>query len=373
VSLSHRSAVIWTGLFCLVNACGPSLLRGPVTQERAWPGYLGSAQRSSASNEILSADPQVIWRTAAGRGIVGAPALSEDVIAVSLVDRQVALLDRVTGAVLWRHRIGQHVGAGPLISDDRVLVGTRDERGRVYALRLETGAVIWSRSIGEIAAPLAIERETIYAATLAGNVAAIRLADGRQLWSARVPGGVRAAPVPAGEGLIVATTSDSLFLLDRETGRVVSRRATSGTVLGAPALVDSLLVTGSSDGTVEVVEARTLRLLAARRLDGAVVGHVSVRSRSVHILTAPGTLWTLGLPLLAESATIATGAIARAGPQPLHDGVLVGAVNGELTLYSRTGQRAWNLRLASAIVEPPLVDSRSLVVTTQRGEVLLFR
>jgi len=77
-----------------VNACASAARIGPASQDQLWRAYLGSARRATAVAESVLGDPQPVWRTDVGRGVVGAPALTEDVVALSQVDRQVALLDR---------------------------------------------------------------------------------------------------------------------------------------------------------------------------------------------------------------------------------------------------------------------------------------
>lgn len=357
----------------LVNACVPVARTGPAIQERGWHAYLGSDARAGLSRETLSADPQPVWRTDVGRGIAGGPALAEDVIAVSLVDRQVALLDRVTGDVLWRRRLGQHVGAGPLLTDDRVFVATQDDGGRLYALRLTDGRPLWTRPSGDVAAPLTIAGGVVYSGALDGSVVAHVAGEGERRWRVRVNGSVRAAPIMTPAGLVVATTTDSLFLLDHADGRVLARRGTRGTILAAPALAESLLLVGTTTGRLEGLDAATLAPRWTRDLDGAVLGHVAVRDGRAYVLTAGGTLWIVPLGAPASARRLATNLVARAGPAPVEGGVLLAGVGGELTLVDEEGHRRWTTRLGAAVAEPPLVADRTLFVVSRRGEVIAFR
>jgi len=357
----------------LVNACAPVTRTGPAIQERGWRTYLGTDARAGMSRETLAADPQPVWRTDVGRGIAGGPALAEDVVAVGLVDRQVALLDRSTGDVLWRRRLGQHVGAGPLLTDDRLLVATQDDGGRVYALRLTDGRPLWTRPSGDVAAPLAVAGGVVYAGALDGTVSALFVEDGERRWRVRVSGAVRTAPVMTTAGLVVGTTTDSLFLLDHADGRVKARRATRGTPLAALAVAESLVLVGTMGGRLEGLDPATLAPRWTRQLDGGILGHVAVRDGRAWAVTTAGTLWIVPLDAPGAARSLAAGLVTRAGPAPVEGGVLLVGVGGELVLLDDAGRRRWTTRLGATVVEPPLVTDRTVIVVSQRGEVIAFR
>ena len=360
-------------LLCIVNACASASRRGPVLQERGWRTYLGAPARAGAARESLSADPQPVWRTDLGRGIAGGPAVTEDVVAVAQVDRLAVLLDRATGEVIWRRRLQGNPGAGPLISDDRVFVASQGGDGRVYALRLTSGRPIWSAPAGDVVAPLAVEGDALYAASTAGWVQRIDVDRGSRVWGARVSGAVRAAPLPAARALVVATAADSLFALDELTGAVLARRATRGTILAAPALADSLVIAGTSTGRLEAFDPRTLEVRWLLELEGPVLGHVAVRDGVVYALAGRGVLWMIPLGRPEAARRVEVGLVSRAGPAPVAGGVFVCGVNGELALLDETGARRWSVRLEAPLVEPPVVDSRTIVAVSQKGEVVAFR
>jgi outer membrane protein assembly factor BamB len=321
----------------------------------------------------VNANPQPVWRTDLGRGIVGGPALAEDVLAVSQVDRQVALLDRTTGDVIWRRRLPANLGTGPLLDDDRVFVATQSGAGRVYALRLTNGRPFWSAGAGDVVAPLALDQGVVFSASVEGWVNAFRAQTGERLWRVRLPGAVRAAPLPVPGGLVVATATDSIFRLEESTGRVAARRALAGAVLAAPALVDSIILVGTTRGRLEALEAATLASRWSLDLGGGVVGSVAAGPRAAHALTAAGTLWTVPLDAPGPARPLELRVVARAGPAPVAEGVFVCAVNGEVALVDSQGRRQWSVRLSAPVSEPVIVEGRMILVVSERGEVVAFR
>lgn len=360
-------------LLGIVNACASTARIGPVMQERAWRTYLGAPERSGVVLESLSADPQPVWRTDVGRGIIGAIAVSEDVIAVAQVDRQVTLLDRATGEVIWRRHLPAYLGTGPLLDDDRVFAATQTNEGRVYALRLRSGRPLWSAAAGDVMAQLTVEGTALYAASTAGWVMRFATDTGTRMWRTRVAGAVRATPTLAGEVLVVATAADSLFALDAQTGAILARRATRGTVLAAPAVAESLVIAGTSDGRLEAFDPRSLTARWSLDLAGPVVGHVAVHGGTVYALAGRGTLWTIPLADPQAALHLDLGIVTRAGPAPAAGGVFIAGVNGEISLVDVAGVRRWSARLDAPVTEPPVVDSRTILAASQKGTVVVFR
>src|SRR4051812_2408902 len=325
----HMRTAMLAGLVCVVNACASSRRDGPINQERAWPVYLGSSARAGDA-ETLATDPQPVWRASLSRGINGSPALTEDLVAVALSDHRVALLERPTGVVLWTRRLMQAIGAGPLVSDDRIFVAEQTPGGRIYALRLTNGTTIWSARGGDIAAPLAFADSTLYVGTIEGGVGRINAHTGAYLWRARLPGAIRATPTPVRGGVIVATATDSLFLLDEANGSVKIRRSVRGSIVAAPAVADTLLIIGTTEGRLEAVSTHTLRTAWSAELGEIIVGSVAVQDGRAYALTGRGTLVIVPLGAPGSARRVNTGLVTRSGPAPTPQGIYVSAVNGEI-------------------------------------------
>lgn len=342
-------------------------------QERAWPAYLGSERRAGTLSGPVAGDPVPVWRTVIARGVTGGPAVAEAVLALAQTDRHVALLDRTTGEVLWRRRLPFPIGAGPLLAGDRLYVAEQDTDGRVWALRLADGRTIWAARSGDVAAPLALDGDALYAASIGGVVRRLLEETGSLLWQTRVGGSVRAAPLPLPGALLVATATDSAFLLEAGDGRIRVRRSTPGSILAAPALGDGLVLAGTTDGRLLALDTGTLETRWAVELDGPVVGSVAVAAGLAWAVTAGGTLAAVPLRDPAAVRRVATGLVVRAGPTPLDGGAIVTGAGGEIIFVTSSGERGWTLRLGTPLAEAVVVDGSTLFATGQRGVVAAFR
>jgi outer membrane protein assembly factor BamB len=357
---------------CLVNACASSGRDGPARQERVWPVYLGQSSRAGGA-DTLTSDPQPVWSHSVARGISGAPALAEDVVALSLVDNRVALLDRATGALIWTRRLAGPLGAGPLIAADRLFVAEQQVGGRVWAIRLLNGTTIWSARAGDVSAPLVLADSSLYLANSEGLVVRASAGTGIARWHSHVGGAVRTTPLVVPAGLVVATQMDSLFLLDVQSGAVRVRRGTRGTVLAAPAWSDSTIVVGTTAGRLEGLNAATLQTRWSLDLGDAIVGNVALRDGRAYALTGRGTLVIVPLERPAEARRVAVGIIARAGPTPAAQGIFLGGVRGEIVLVDSLGVHKWDARILAPVAEAVLVDARTLIAVSVRGDVVMFR
>jgi outer membrane protein assembly factor BamB len=307
----------------------------------------------------------------------GSPAVAEGVIAVGTADRQVVLLDRATGQILWRVGLQGTIHGGPLLDEDRLYVATEESpQGRVHAVRLKDGHVLWTTRTASVEAPLALDDAALYAGTEGGLVLRLAATDGKVAWRRQLAGAVRAAPVPTPDGIAVATTADTLFLLDRGTGEVRRRLATPGAVLATPALDPTRkhLYFGTTGGHVLAVELPALSVVWDLATGDPVFGAPAVARDTVYALARNGTLWLIPRAATAGARSLALGIVATAGPTPLANGVLAGSVSGEVVLVDpASGNVSWRVQVDGPIEQPPLVRDRDLVVIDGHGDIHTYR
>jgi len=281
-----------------------------------------------------------------------------------------------TGQGLWRARLAGTIHAGPLLDGDRVYVATEaTPDARIYALRLRDGGTLWSTKTESIVAPLALDGDTLYAATESGTVLRLETDGGKVTWRRRLAGGgARAAPIPVGDGIVVATTADTLYLLERASGQVRTRLHTPGTMIAAPALDGARLYAATTAGRLLAIDFPALTVAWDLPAGDAVLGAPAVAHDTVYALARNGTLWLVPKDRPSEARSFALGITATAGPTPVASGVLVASVSGEVLLVDRrAGTILWRIELDGPIEQPPLVRDRQLVIVAGRGDIQAYR
>ena len=381
MSIRHRRGILVVSLWA-VNAIGCSTYVPrdqrrlvPERQTESWTSYLGTPRHDVSAGESLAADPRPLWRTDVGRVIRGSPAIAESVLAVGVAERYVVLLERATGRVLWRSRLQGTIHGGPLLDRDRVYVATQtNPEGKVYSLRLKTGRVLWSTTVGSVEAPLGADSEALYLGTEGGLILRVDRESGRVAWRRRVTGAIRAAPVPTRHGLVVATTNDSLYLLDPRSGEIQRRSGTDGSILGAPALDGDRMFLGTASGHLQEIELPSLAVRWDRAAGDAVFGAPALAGDTLYAVARNGTLWIIptGDPTAARSVPL--DLVVTAGPTPIASGILVAGVNGAVLLVERaTGAVRWRTHVTGPVEQPPLVRNGTLVVIAGRGDIHAYR
>ena len=100
---------------------------------------------------------------------------------------QIVALNAKTGEILWRTSVSGPMRAAPAVYEGRLFVVTKDNQ--TFALDTATGTVQWSHSgIEEVAGLLgaatpAVDGDTVVVAYSSGEIFALRVENGRQLWS----------------------------------------------------------------------------------------------------------------------------------------------------------------------------------------------
>jgi outer membrane protein assembly factor BamB len=359
----------------IATGCAPVVRSGPDRQESAWTAYLSSPRHDVAAQETLNPDPRPLWRATVGRGIRGSPALGESIVATGTSDRYVVLLDRSSGDVLWRSRLEGTMRAGPLLEQDRLYVATEAQpEGRVYAIRLRDGKEIWKTRVGSVVAPLAFDGEALYAGTEHGLVLRLEPEKGRVIWRHQLEGAVRGGPIATPFGLVVTTTTDMLYLLDRATGAIRARLPLPGAVLSTPASDGRHIYLATSDGQVMAVDLDPLSVRWDRHAGDAIYGAPALVGDTLYVLTRDGRLFIIPVNAPDGATNHPLDIVATAGPTPLVSGVLVGSVSGEVLLVDpATGAIKWRTQVVGPVEEPPVVRDRQLVVIAGHGNIHTYR
>ena len=366
-----------------VNAAAAALLlasclgpRRPVPREAASDvrEYLGSPARAPAQLERVDSAPAPVWRTAAGRGTVGALAVGDRVTAVATVDRWVYALDTRTGQLFWRYRGDAPYGAGPVMAGGRVFAATEGREGKLTAIALATGRRRWQANVGDVASPLALGDSTVHGATQPGVAFAFRADNGRRIWT-RLVGPTRSGPLLLGRSVVYATLTDSLIVLDAANGVPRSRsKLPVSTAAPLARLDDSTAVLTSPSGRVVAAAVPSGRVRWEVDTREPVYGAPVVMHDTVYALTNRCTLFVIPVTAPARVATIPLDCVSEAAPAIVQGGVLVATIRGEVIYYSRdSGRKIWSRSVRGELRHPPAVRNGQILVAPILGPVVSFR
>lgn len=239
--------------------------------------------------------------------------------------------------------------SGPIFADNTIFVLDGSHTLRAFDLNLKQ---IWK---AKITAPqdkenypvggIAAKDGVIYATTGFGDLVAVNLNDGSEIWRKNLEMPVRNAPVISGDKLFVITNNNDLFTFDRETGENLWRHngvSETTKIYGssAPAVKNNIVVAAYSSGEIFGINADQGRELWTELL--SLSSDKTKASASINDITAS--------PIIVDGIAYVT------------------SHTGNLSAFNiSNGFRIWERPIASGTT--PFVSDRFLFVTGDDGRL----
>ena len=212
-----------------------------------------------------------------GDGVWSTPVVSGNTVYVTSLDRRLYAIDVATGTERWSFKTGAGVASPPVVDQAAGLVYVGGFDSKLRAIDLETREERWSVGADNwFWTQLLVNDGVVYAGSLDGTVHAIDVQTGESRWakpfSTEAP--VRAAPVAAGDVLIVVDKDGKVYSIDPASGTAKAEALD----LEADVLADPVVRPGTEDGAGEEVlivtksgelvrlDPATLRVLQQKKL-----------------------------------------------------------------------------------------------------------
>lgn len=239
----------------------------------------GVVVAGASSGEVVAIDAQSgqeRWRVAVGGEVLAPSVVGGGLAIVRTVDGRVRALRVADGTEAWNYeqpvpRLTLRGNAAPVISGDMVLTGF--DNGKVVALSLATGELLWTTTVApphgrteierlvDIDSPVRVAGQDVFVVGYQGRVAMLALESG-QIWWGRDLSSHRG--LAADSTYLYVTTADSAVVaLRRRDGTEVWRQdQLLRRAVTAPALAGDTLVVADFDGYLHWLDAASGELLA---------------------------------------------------------------------------------------------------------------
>lgn len=383
------------------------LLPRPLTND-SWPQQ-GGFPNHAMHHLALGDAPRAIWSADAGAGsdddapILSGPVTSGGVVYTMDADANVAAHSASDGRLIWRVDIeppGEDDGnwGGGLAVDDG-LVFAATGFAQVVALAADTGQEVWRTSVsGPMrAAPTALNGR-VFAVTKDNQLFALNAKDGESLWShtgfeetAGLIGS--ASPAVDGDIVVVPYSSGEIFALRVENGRqlwgenlTAIRRADAVSALadirGRPVIDRGKVYAISHSGRMVAIDLPTGRRIWEASLGG--VNQPWVAGDFIFVLTSDATVaaltardgrirWLTPIGLFKDPER-RRGRINWSGPVLAGDRLIVTGSHGRaVSLSPYTGEVIGELEMPDAVSLSPAVSNETLYFLTDRARLVAYR
>jgi outer membrane protein assembly factor BamB len=265
--------------------------------------------------EVLALDPadgKVIWRKKVTAPVHSPPTVADGRIFVVTVDNELNALSTEDGKHLWSHNgipetAGLLGGASPAVEGEIVLAPYSS--GELFALRVENGRAVWSDSLAasrsvnavaglaDIRGRPVIDRGRVFAVSHSGRMAAVDLRSGDRVWEQQIASSH--SPWVVGEYVFVLANDNELVCLTRDEGKIrwVSQllrfedeKAKSDPIVWAgPVLGGNRLIVLSSLGEAVSVSPSTGELVGQQTMSAGYLGPV-IADNALYLLSDDANL-----------------------------------------------------------------------------------
>ncbi len=254
------------------------------------------------------------WKISVGAPVRGAPAIAaaEKRVIVLTADNQTLAFDSETGASRWEHRgiretAGYFSTTSPVVSEGIVIAAYSS--GEVFAIRAETGSVLWTDTLSSgirtnasavfsgIDADPIVQDGVVVVTSASGQMQASALLNGRPLWQQRI--GAHSTPWPAGNAIFVLSETHDVAALFKRNGLI--RWASSLTQrdhinkditppLFGPILAGNAVMVVSGDGNLITFRPQDGKRLGTYELSDGLASAPVVAGGALFVIDKDATL-----------------------------------------------------------------------------------
>src|SRR5215208_226588 len=277
---------------------------------------------------------------------------------------------------LWSRRLGNFVEFPPIVAYDAVYV--TQFRGHLFKFRARDGKQLWRKHFHRCsAASPAAGHQVLYVAlmqpypcrreprTQSGEIVALHVRGGRQLWRFRKVGVVESSPLLVGKTLYFGSWDHKLYAL-AVGGRKPQVKWTfraDDELNSSPVYAGGKIFIGSDSGTLYAVDAKTGRLRwRARSYSHFPHGREqfyatpAVAYGRVYAPNTDGTVYAFGATSGRLLWARHVGSYVYTAPAIWRKRIFVGTYDGEaLALDAATGDVRWRRPAESSIHGAPTV------------------
>ena len=203
-----------------------------------------------------------LWQAKVSSEVLAAPQEAYGIVVVRTIDGKIYGLDAHDGSRLWIYdrtvpALTLRGTSNPVITGDVVIAGF--DGGRLAAIELHTGKLIWETSVSLASGRSQLERmvdidsdpmiigNDIYVATFQGRLASVALENGRITWTRDISS--YAGLTSDGKNIYITDDQSHVWALERSSGNSVWKQENLfARQVTAPATIGDLVVVGDLEG-----------------------------------------------------------------------------------------------------------------------------
>ena len=243
--------------------------------------YVGSEKAKVYA--LNTNDGSQAWKTNVAGEALSRPVVSDGLVLIHTSNGQLQALNESDGAVKWTVNLDMpslslRGESAPATAYGAAIVG--GDNGRVSAVLMQQGQMIWQQRISQATGPTEIDRLSdvdttpvivngvVYALAYNGNLTALDLRSGQIMWKREL--GSVSNFIVDGNRIYMIDQNDRVLALTTDGGVTLwTQSDLLHRNLTAPALYNGYIVTGDSEGYMHWINVEDGRFVAQQKVDGS--------------------------------------------------------------------------------------------------------
>ncbi|MFE4111983.1 outer membrane protein assembly factor BamB [Kosakonia sp. YIM B13611] len=282
-----------------------ALLSGGVTVS---VGHVYVGSEKAQVYALNTSDGSQAWKTKVAGEALSRPVVSDGLVLIHTSNGQLQALNESDGATKWTVNLDMPAlslrgESAPTSAFGAAIVG--GDNGRVSAVLMQQGQMIWQQRISQANGPTEIDRlsdvdttpvvvgNVVYALAYNGNMTALDLRSGQIMWKREL--GSVSDFVVDGNRIYIIDQNDRVLALTTDGGVTLwTQSDLLHRNLTAPALYNGYIVTGDSEGYVHWINVEDGRFVAQQKVDSSgFLTEPVVAGGKLLIQAKDGTLYAL--------------------------------------------------------------------------------
>lgn len=291
----NTGKVIWSNKTSYAFVSGPTLGHGTLILTTS----------NSQLVAFSSKDGHQLWHQKLSGDVLANPIIAKNQVIAKTIDGNLYSFTVQNGKKLWLLEHGSpslvlKASSSPvLMNNNTVLVGYSD--GKLDAVDIETGHILWQRSIVYATGSSDVERlvdidsdpivsgHVVFLGSYQGSVGGVSLDDGQFVW--RKPASIFKNMILKENTIYFTDSHDVIWAIDKQSGQVNWKQpALKARNLTEPALQGQRLFVGDQTGLLHGLDTSTGKLIMRASIKGAIFVAPIISGNHIFVLSATGEL-----------------------------------------------------------------------------------
>ncbi|HVT29275.1 MAG TPA: PQQ-binding-like beta-propeller repeat protein [Lacipirellulaceae bacterium] len=285
--------------------------------------------------------------------------------------------------VLWKYSADKDAAfdATPVVANGVIYIG--DSAGTFHAVRLADGKPVWTKQFADsgFSAAAAYDNKLIYVGDVNGVAYCLDSADGKKKWKQSLEGEVYAGPTPDGDNILFTCEAGTLTCLAKKDGKPKWSFRIEAPLRCTPTISGGHAMLAGCDSRLHLIDVTNGKEVASVPIDAPTGSTPAMHNQHVYFGTEGGTFFSIQVPASPnKKPSVVWRYHDPQRSQPIRSAA---AVTDRLVVFGsqskaiyfldpKTGGELWKMPTTSRVESSPVIAGHRVVAATAAGKMYLF-